>query len=120
MKAARKIMSLGPRTLLIKRGEYGVTMFNGGGIFIAPAYPLEDVFDPTGAGDTFAGGFMGYLANTMDFGEQALRRAAVMGSVMASFNVEEFSLNKIRDLQYKEIEARFREFKAISHFEDLQ
>ncbi len=119
VKASRKIMSLGPKTLLIKRGEYGVTMFNQEGIFIAPAYPLEDVFDPTGAGDTFAGGFMGYLANTMDFSEPTLRRAAVMGSVMASFNVEEFSLNKIRELDYKEIEARFREFKRISHFEDL-
>jgi len=119
VKAARKIISYGPSTLLIKRGEYGVTMFNEHGIFIAPAYPLEDVFDPTGAGDTFAGGFMGYLANTMDFTDETLRRAAVMGSVMASYNVEDFSLNKIRDLDYKEIETRFREFKALSHFEDI-
>jgi sugar/nucleoside kinase (ribokinase family) len=119
VKAARKITSYGPSTLLIKQGEYGVTMFNEHGIFIAPAYPLEDVFDPTGAGDTFAGGFVGYLANSMDLSDTTLRRAAVMGSVMASFNVEDFSLNKIRDLDYKEIEARFREFKKISHFEDI-
>lgn len=119
VKAARKITAYGPDTLLIKQGEYGVTMFNKNGIFIAPAYPLEDVFDPTGAGDTFAGGFMGYLANTMDFSDTSLRRAAVMGSVMASFNVEDFSLNKIRELDYTEIEARFREFKRISHFEDI-
>ncbi len=119
VKAARKITAYGPDILLIKQGEYGVTMFNKNGIFIAPAYPLEDVFDPTGAGDTFAGGFMGYLANTMDFSDTSLRRAAVMGSVMASFNVEDFSLNKIRELDYKEIEARFREFKRISHFEDI-
>jgi len=119
VKAAREIISYGPEILLIKQGEYGVTMFNSHGIFIAPAYPLEDVFDPTGAGDTFAGGFMGYLANTMDFSDTSLRRAAVMGSVMASFNVEDFSLNRIRDLDYKEIEQRFREFKRLSHFEDL-
>ncbi len=119
VKAARRITSYGPDTLLIKQGEYGVTMFNSHGIFIAPAYPLEDVFDPTGAGDTFAGGFVGYLANTMDFSDTSLRRAAVMGSVMASFNVEDFSLNRIRELDYKEIEARFREFKKISHFEDI-
>jgi sugar/nucleoside kinase (ribokinase family) len=119
VKAARMINSYGPSTLLIKQGEYGVTMFNSHGIFIAPAYPLENVFDPTGAGDTFAGGFMGYLANTMDFSDTSLRRGTVMGSVMASFNVEDFSLNKIRDLDYKEIESRFREFKRLSHFEDI-
>lgn len=117
VRAARKIQSFGPKTLVVKRGEYGVLMFNDGSVFSAPAYPLESVFDPTGAGDTFAGGFMGYLANTMDFGEQAMRRAVVMGSVMASFNVEDFSLNKIKSLDYGEIEARYREFKSLSHFE---
>jgi sugar/nucleoside kinase (ribokinase family) len=119
VKAARKINSYGPKTLLIKQGEYGVLMFNGSSVFSAPAYPLEDVFDPTGAGDSFAGGFMGYLANTMDFSEAAMRRAAVLGSVMASFNVEDFSLNKIRDLEYREIEARYREFQKLAHFEDI-
>jgi len=119
VKAARKISSYGPKTVVVKRGEYGVLMFNGGNAFSAPAYPLEDVFDPTGAGDTFAGGFMGYLANTLDFSEPVMRRAIVMGSVMASFAVEDFSLNRIRELDYGEIEARYREFKTLSHFEDL-
>lgn len=119
VKAARKISSYGPKTVVVKRGEYGVLMFNGGSTFAAPAYPLEDVFDPTGAGDTFAGGFMGYLANTLDFSEPVMRRAIVMGSVMASFAVEDFSLNRIRNLDYGEIETRYREFKSLAHFEDL-
>jgi len=119
VKAAREINSYGPRTIVIKRGEYGVLLFHGGSVFAAPAYPLEDVFDPTGAGDTFGGGFMGFIANSMDFSESTLRQATVMGSVMASYNVEDFSLNRIRDLDYKEIEARFREFKKLAHFDDL-
>jgi sugar/nucleoside kinase (ribokinase family) len=119
VRAARAIFSYGPKTVVIKRGEYGVLMFTSQSVFSAPAYPLEEVFDPTGAGDTFAGGFMGYLANTMDFGEPMMRRAIVMGSVMAAFNVEDFSLNRIRELDYEEIEARYREFKHLSHFEDL-
>jgi sugar/nucleoside kinase (ribokinase family) len=119
VKAARRIFDYGPRTVVIKRGEYGVLMFNRDSIFSAPAYPLDSVFDPTGAGDTFAGGFVGYLANTMDFSEAIMRRAIVMGSVMASFTVEDFSLNRIRELDYKEIERRYREFKHLSHFEDL-
>ncbi len=119
VKAARKILSMGPKTLIVKRGEYGVLMFNGGSIFSAPAYPLEAVFDPTGAGDTFAGGFMGYVASTMDWSDGNLRKALVMGSCMASFAVEDFSLGGISSLDYKEIETRFREFKKLSHFEDL-
>jgi sugar/nucleoside kinase (ribokinase family) len=119
VKAARIIMGFGPKTLVIKRGEYGVLMFTGSSIFSAPAYPLENVFDPTGAGDTFAGGFVGYLANTMDLSESAMRRAIIMGSVMASYNVEDFSLKRIRELDYKEIETRYKEFKHLSHFEDL-
>jgi len=119
VKGARKIISMGPKILIVKRGEYGVLMFNGGSTFAAPAYPLEDVFDPTGAGDTFAGGFMGYLASIRDFSDENLRKALVMGSVMASFTVEDFSLGGIRSLSYPEIERRFREFKKLSHFEDL-
>jgi sugar/nucleoside kinase (ribokinase family) len=119
VKAAREVLSYGPKTLVVKRGEYGVLLFTKDSVFSAPAYPLEDVFDPTGAGDTFAGGFMGYITNTMDFGESAMRRATVMGSVMASFNVEDFSLNRIRELDYKEIETRYREFRRLAHFEDL-
>ncbi|MDA8172889.1 MAG: PfkB family carbohydrate kinase [Nitrospiraceae bacterium] len=119
VKAARKIIGMGPKTLIIKRGEYGVLMFNGGSTFSAPAYPLESVFDPTGAGDTFAGGFMGYIASIMDWKDGNLRKALVMGSVMASFAVEDFSLGGISSLDYPEIEKRFREFKRLSHFEDI-
>ncbi len=119
IKAARSILSLGPKVLIVKRGEYGVLMFNGGSVFSAPAYPLESVFDPTGAGDTFAGGFMGYVASVRDWTDGGLRKALVMGSVMASFNVEDFSLGRIKSLDYKEIETRFRGFKRLAQFEDL-
>ncbi len=119
VKAARKIVDLGLKTLIIKRGEYGVLMFNGASVFAAPAYPLEEVFDPTGAGDTFAGGFMGYLANTGDTSEAGIRQAIIFGSVMASFNVEDFSLNRMKSLGYKEIEERYRSFKTLTHFEGL-
>jgi sugar/nucleoside kinase (ribokinase family) len=104
---------------VVKRGEYGVLMFTADSVFSAPAYPLEEVFDPTGAGDTFAGGFMGYLANTGDLSEDGIRQAIVFGSVMASFNVEDFSLNRMKRLDYKEIEARYRSFKALTSFRDI-
>ncbi len=119
VKAARIIRDMGPRTLVVKRGEYGVIMFRDDSAFAAPAYPLESVFDPTGAGDTFAGGFMGYLAATNDFSEANLRQAIVFGSVMASFTVEKFSLDRLRTLEYEEIRSRFRLFKQLTHFEDL-
>lgn len=119
VKAAKKIMRIGPRVLIIKRGEYGVILFTGKEIFSAPAYPLESVFDPTGAGDTFAGGFMGYLAKTLDFDNANIRKAIIFGSVMASFNVEDFSLNRLKKLKYPEIEKRYREFRRLTHFEDL-
>ncbi|MRR06048.1 MAG: sugar kinase [Deltaproteobacteria bacterium] len=117
--AARKILSYGVKTLIVKRGEYGVLMFTDSTIFAAPAFPLEKVFDPTGAGDTFAGGFMGYLANTKDLSEAGIRQAIIFGSVMASFNVEKFSLDRLRELSYREIEDRYRSFKAMTHFEGL-
>ena len=116
VKAARKVLAMGAKTLIIKRGEYGVLMFSGSSIFAAPAYPLEEVFDPTGAGDTFAGGFMGYLANTGDTSETGIRQAIIFGSVMASFNVEDFSLDRLKRLDYREIEERYRGFKAMTHF----
>ena len=119
VKAAAFIRALGPKTLIIKRGEYGVLLFGEDGIFSAPAYPLESVFDPTGAGDTFAGGFMGYLAKAMRFDAVHIRKAIIMGSVMASFNVEDFSLNRMKKLQVKEIEKRYSEFRKLTHFEDL-
>jgi sugar/nucleoside kinase (ribokinase family) len=119
VKAARQIISLGCKRLVVKRGEYGVLMFTADTVFAAPAYPLEDVFDPTGAGDTFAGGFMGYLANTGDQSEDGIRQAIVFGSVMASFNVEDFSLDRMKRLDYKEIEARYKSFKALTSFRDI-
>ncbi len=119
VKAADIIMSYGPRTLIIKQGEYGALMFKDKKIFSAPAYPLESVFDPTGAGDCFAGGFMGYLTNTMNFEESNIRKAIIFGSVMASYNVEAFSLDRIKTLDFHEIEGRFMGFKRLTHFEDL-
>ena len=118
VKAARIIRSYGPKHLIIKRGEYGALMFNSQSIFAAPAYPLENVFDPTGAGDSFAGGFMGYLLNTRNFSESNMRQAVIFGSVMASFVVEDFSLNRIKTLDYNEIHNRYREFKQLTHFEE--
>lgn len=119
IKAARKILDGGPKILIVKRGEYGALMFNGGSVFSAPAYPLEDIFDPTGAGDTFAGGLMGYLANTGDVSEANIRRAIIFGSVMASFNVEAFSLQRLNTLDLTEIKNRYSEFKRLTHFEDI-
>jgi sugar/nucleoside kinase (ribokinase family) len=119
VKAARAIIALGCKRLVVKRGEYGVLMFTPDSVFAAPAYPLEEVFDPTGAGDTFAGGFMGYLANTGDLSEEGIRQAIVFGSVMASFNVEDFSLERMKRLQYREIETRFKNFKALTSFRDI-
>ncbi len=119
VKAARTIQAMGPDIVIIKRGEYGAVMFNGDTIFSAPAYPLEEIFDPTGAGDSFAGGLIGYLANTDDLSEANIRRAIIFGSVMASFNVEAFSLGRLGSLTDDEIKKRFSEFKRLTHFEDL-
>lgn len=119
VRSARAILDMGPKTLIIKRGEYGALMFNGKAAFSAPAYPLETVFDPTGAGDCFAGGLMGYLSNIGNFDEAAMRQAVIFGSVMASFNVEAFSLERIKVLSYDEIMERFREFKTLTDFRTL-
>ncbi len=119
VRAAKTILGWGPRSLIIKRGEYGALSFSDGGWFAAPALPLENVYDPTGAGDAFAGGFLGFLASTQNFDEANLRRAVIMGSVMASFAVEAFSLHRLQHLTYPEIEARYRQFKQLAHFEDL-
>jgi sugar/nucleoside kinase (ribokinase family) len=123
VKAARAIRALGPRTLIVKKGEHGVLMFTEDGSFAAPAYPLEDVFDPTGAGDTFAGGFVGYLASALGPRDAAahpddvvLRRAVVMGSTLASFCVEAFSLDRLLRLTRAEIDERYRLFKRLTHF----
>jgi len=119
VKASRAVLAMGPKTLVVKRGEYGVLVFTEHSIFSAPAYPLEEVFDPTGAGDTFAGGFMGYLAATNNLTDETIRKATVFGSVMASFTVEDFSLNRLRSLNWAEIEDRFRRFQALTAFEGL-
>ena len=119
VRAAKSVQTMGPKTIVVKQGSYGALMFNGHSVFSAPAYPLESVFDPTGAGDTFAGGFMGYLASTMNFSEESMRKAVIFGSVMASLNVEAFSLDRLRSLDYQEIEDRYREFKKLTHFEDI-
>ncbi|MFZ0244937.1 PfkB family carbohydrate kinase [Candidatus Binatus sp.] len=110
VKAGRAILKMGPATVLIKRGEYGVLQFSEEGMFAVPAYPLEEVIDPTGAGDTFAGGMMGFLARHGRVTESSLRRAVVYGSVMASFVVERFSLERLLSLTWEEIDNRYREF----------
>ncbi|RMH03604.1 MAG: sugar kinase [Nitrospirae bacterium] len=119
VKVAKDTLARGPKHLIIKRGEYGVLMFNEKRVFGAPAFPLEMVKDPTGAGDTFAGGFMGHLAATGDLSDANLRQATIFGSVMASFTVEAFSLDRLRTLTFHDIQNRFREFKRLTHFEDV-
>ena len=118
VKAAKWIMARGPRLVVIKKGEHGAFMFTRDEIFFAPAYPLEDVFDPTGAGDSFAGGFMGYLACTGDLGEQSLRRAVVYGSALGSFAVEKFSIDRLLEVERPEIERRVRDFRRLVAFEE--
>ena len=119
VKAARAILRMGPQRVVIKRGEYGVLLFDETHVFAAPAYPLEDVFDPTGAGDSFAGGFMGYLAQNGDLSAPRLRQACVAGSTLASFCVEQFSLDRFRVLDQKQIAERLAAFKALTHFEEI-
>ncbi len=118
VKGARQILSLGADTLVIKRGEYGVLMITKDAIFAAPAYPLENVFDPTGAGDTFAGGFLGYLASRSEIHDRELRRAIVFGSVLASFTVEKFSLDRLREITLSDVLERYQDFRALTHFDD--
>jgi sugar/nucleoside kinase (ribokinase family) len=116
VRAARRILAMGPSRLIVKRGEYGAVMFTESSYFATPAYPLEEVFDPTGAGDSFAGGFMGYLAATARTDDEAMRRAIIYGSIMASFNVEEFSCERMLRLTHEEIDARFKELRSITGF----
>nr|WP_295929660.1 PfkB family carbohydrate kinase [uncultured Dyadobacter sp.] len=116
-KAAKKIMAMGPKTLIIKKGEHGALLFQEDRIFFAPALPLEEVFDPTGAGDTFAGGFIGYLAATDDISFDNMKRAIIYGSAMASFCVEKFGTERLVNLTQDEINARVQEFVNLSSFE---
>lgn len=115
-KAAKKIMAMGPGTLIIKKGEHGALLFHGEEIFFAPALPLEEVFDPTGAGDTFAGGFIGYLASTDDISFENMKRALVYGSALASFCVEKFGTERITNLSQAEIDDRVAEFVKLAIF----
>lgn len=117
--AAKKIMSMGPRIVIIKKGEHGALLFTENLIFSAPAFPLEKVFDPTGAGDTFAGGLMGWIAKTQDLSEKNLKLAVIYGSTMASLAVEKFSLDGIRDLNRERIMERFNEFKNLTSFDEV-
>jgi sugar/nucleoside kinase (ribokinase family) len=119
VKAAKKILQMGPQFLIIKKGEHGALLFHQDEVFFAPALPLEEVFDPTGAGDTFAGGFIGYLAQTGDVSFENMKRAILYGSVMASFCVEKFGTEKIESLTQSHIEARLQEFLKLSqvHFQ---
>ena len=116
LRAAKHIFKMGPTTLVVKRGEYGAMMVDKRGVFCVPAFPLEEPHDPTGAGDSFAGGFMGYLAGNGDRSDAALRRAMVFGSVLGSFAVEQFGLERLRHLKRSEIHARARHFAKLTQF----
>jgi ribokinase len=120
VKAARQILELGPKVVIIKKGEHGALMVSDSSYFVAPSYPLEDVIDPTGAGDSFAGGFIGYLAYTDDISEQNLRKATIFGSTLASYNVQDFSLRRLASLTHEDIMRRYCEFRQIAHFEAIE
>lgn len=117
VKAAKSILAMGPKYLIIKKGEHGALLFHGDEVFYAPALPLEDVFDPTGAGDTFAGGFMGYLAKTKDIGFENMKTAIIVGSAMASFCVEKFGPTRLKEITKEDIDRRVQQFKELVSFE---
>ena len=117
VKAAKQILQMGPKYLIIKKGEHGALLFHGADVFFAPALPLEDVFDPTGAGDTFAGGFIGHLARTGDISFENMKRAIIVGSAMASFCVEKFGPTRLKEVNASDISARIQQFKDLTSFE---
>lgn len=117
IKAAKKIFSMGPENVIIKKGEHGALLFSKGNMFFAPALPLESVFDPTGAGDTFAGGFAGYLTQSKDFSFENMKRAIIYGSAIASFSVEEFGPERLFKLDKHQLESRLKVFKKLTEFE---
>lgn len=117
VKAAQKILTMGPKVLVIKKGEHGALLFNKEEVFFAPALPLEDVFDPTGAGDSFAGGFIGYLAKTQDISFENMKRAIIFGSAMASFTVEKFGTERLINLSDKDVQERIQEFIDLVQFD---
>jgi sugar/nucleoside kinase (ribokinase family) len=117
VRAAKKIKQMGPKYVIIKKGEHGALLFYDNDIFFAPALPLEEVFDPTGAGDTFAGGFMGYIASTDDCSFQNMKRAVVAGSALASFSVEKFGTERLNEITRNDFEKRMQEFVMLTDFE---
>jgi len=117
VKAARAILQMGPRYLIIKKGEHGALLFHEDKVFVAPALPLEDVYDPTGAGDTFAGGFMGYIAKTKDISFENMKTAIIVGSAMASFCVEKFGPTRLKEITRADIDARIRQFVDLVNFD---
>jgi len=119
-KASKVIRAMGPKYLIIKKGEHGALLFNEEKVFYAPALPLEEVFDPTGAGDTFAGGFIGYLASTNDISFDNMKRAIIAGSALASFCVEKFGTEKLLNITKQEVEDRIEEFVSLTNFEMVQ
>ena len=117
VKAAQKIQEMGPKYVVIKKGEHGALLFNDDNVFFAPALPLEEVFDPTGAGDTFAGGFIGHIARTGDISFENMKRAVIAGSNLASFCVEKFGTERMENLTFKEIQERLLQFKLLTQFD---
>jgi sugar/nucleoside kinase (ribokinase family) len=117
VKAAKEILTMGPQYLVIKKGEHGALLFHGDSVFFAPALPLEEVFDPTGAGDTFAGGFLGYLAKTKDVSFSNMKTAIIVGSAMASFCVEKFGATRLKEVTGSDIDARIRQFRDLVNFD---
>ena len=117
VKAAKKIMAMGPKYLIIKKGEHGALLFHGDNVFFAPALPLEDVFDPTGAGDTFAGGFIGHLAKTKDISFENMKTAIIIGSAMASFCVEKFGTTRLKEISKHDIDERIQQFVQLVNFD---
>ncbi|MET0463593.1 MAG: PfkB family carbohydrate kinase [Chitinophagaceae bacterium] len=117
VKAAKSIMAMGPKYLIIKKGEHGALLFHGENVFFAPALPLEEVFDPTGAGDTFAGGFIGHLAKTGDISFENMKRAIIVGSALASFCVEKFGPTRLKEVSKEDIEKRIEQFRQLVSFE---
>ncbi len=116
IRAGRRVLGMGPSAVVIKKGEHGAVLFHDDDIFIAPAYPYSKVVDPTGAGDSFAGGFVGYLAKTGDLSKDGFRKAVIYGSIMGSFNIEDFGFDRIRDLPPEEIPVRFDTFRELTRF----
>jgi len=119
IKGAKSILEMGPEILIIKKGEHGALLISKDSIFSAPAYPLESIYDPTGAGDTFAGGFIGYLHKTHDLSFDNMKRAVIYGSTMASFCVEQFSTKGLEDIDYLRVNDRYREFLNLSKCDEL-